>query len=291
MAGSVPKGLLEVLQDGAQSAFSSAAAVWADLTTAGSRKQEWGVYSSRDSSSSSSRTYGRMLRDTTEEFMAHLRWSTPLLQVCGWVGCAATATAALSQLLTACPYHHHACLPCCLPAHQPNTRVPLPTHWDTRTILAFLDCLRSIQHSFVTTVSAAAADGDLETDSIDGSSSSTYLTMPPVTAALAAALLLVFTRPGGVALKDVALSPYCVLVKKEYWRCVLAVCCWLCAGFVLLGVLLCEGLLPMVAFDAIPIHSALQGADHNCCVLTRPSIIVGIAPSQARLLLSALLLL
>lgn len=117
--------------------------------------------------------------------------------------------------------------------------MPLPTHWDTRTILAFLDCLRSIQHSFVTEV-AAAVDGDLDTDSTNGSSSSsTYLTMPPVTAALAAALLLVFTRPGGVALKDVALSPYCVLVKKEYWRwvCVLSAC-WVWAGC---GLRVCAG--------------------------------------------------
>lgn len=290
MAGSDSKGLLEVLQDGAQSAFSSAAAVWADLTQAASQKQDWGLYSSMDSSSSS-RTFVSMLRDTTEEFKAHLWWSTPLLQVCS--GAAVRSRSSLSQHRRGLPASD--CLspkhlPALLPA-QPNTHVPLPTHWDTRTILAFLDCLRAIQHSFVTQVTAV--DGDLDTDDSTGgasSSSNTYLTMPPVTAALAAALLLVFTRPGGVALKDVALSPYCVLVKKEHWRwvciqlgwqhtkprgpglspyCVRSVC-WVGVGC---------GLVPKTTFDACTKHSTplltapdhqpcLQGSNHNSCMLT-----------------------
>jgi hypothetical protein len=91
---------------------------------------------------------------------------------------------------------------------QPTTRVPLPAQWDAPTILAFLDCLRSVQLSFVTVAA----------DNLDDGSSSSYLTIPPVTAALVVGLLLVFTRPGGVALRDVALSPYCVLQRKEYWR-------------------------------------------------------------------------
>jgi hypothetical protein len=90
--------------------------------------------------------------------------------------------------------------------------------WDARTILAFFDCLRSIQHSFVPTHSTY----DLEDSSSNGSGSSSDgsgdLTLPPVTAALVTGLLLVFTRPGGVALRDVALSPFCVVDRREYWR-------------------------------------------------------------------------
>lgn len=87
--------------------------------------------------------------------------------------------------------------------------------WDARTILAFFDCLRSIQHSFVPTHSSDDLDSSSSSSGGDGD-----LTLPPVTAALVTGLLLVFTRPGGVALRDVALSPFCVVDRREYWRCV-----------------------------------------------------------------------
>jgi hypothetical protein len=92
--------------------------------------------------------------------------------------------------------------------------VPLPTVWDARTVLAFLDCLRALQYAYVT----VPAFDDHPTGSSSSSSSSSNVTIPPVTSALVSALLLVFTRPGGVMLRDVALSPYCVIDRKEYWR-------------------------------------------------------------------------
>lgn len=96
--------------------------------------------------------------------------------------------------------------------------------WDARTILAFIDCLRSIQHSFVCIDESDNKENQTHnshynyTSSSSSGGGSSSLTVPPVTAAVVAALLLVFTRPGGVALRDVALSPYCVVERGEYWR-------------------------------------------------------------------------
>lgn len=75
-----------------------------------------------------------------------------------------------------------------------------------------MDCLHAIHNSLLLTHTAASDDP------FGSSSSSSYLSIPPVTAALVSVLLLVFSRPGGVALREVALSPYCVIDRKEYWR-------------------------------------------------------------------------
>lgn len=90
MPDSEVKGLLQVLQEGAQSVLSSGAAVLSDLqqqvTTAVKQQQqqqtEWKpLGSSHSSHSSSSSRFARRLSEWKEETVAHLRWSTPLLQV------------------------------------------------------------------------------------------------------------------------------------------------------------------------------------------------------------------
>jgi hypothetical protein len=87
MSGIEAKGLLQVLQEGAQSVLSSGAAVLSDLqqqlSTAAKQQQQkqgWTPLGSSHSSHSSS-SFSRRLLEWKEETVAHLRWSTPLLQV------------------------------------------------------------------------------------------------------------------------------------------------------------------------------------------------------------------
>jgi hypothetical protein len=79
-------GLLETLQDTAQSVLRSGAAVVSDLQQqiAEAAKQQQNHYGK---SSSSSTSYLRKLNDAKEELLAQLRWSTPLLQVCNSSDC------------------------------------------------------------------------------------------------------------------------------------------------------------------------------------------------------------
>lgn len=82
MSDSSVWGLLGALQDTAQAALAAGTAVVSDLqqqlAEAAKQQQKQQSYGSSSSSSSS---YLRKLNDAKEELLAHLRWSTPLLQV------------------------------------------------------------------------------------------------------------------------------------------------------------------------------------------------------------------
>jgi membrane associated rhomboid family serine protease len=90
----------------------------------------------------------------------------------------------------------------------PTSRVPLPAEWDSRHAVALLELARTLSD----TARAAGVDGHADA----------WLALPPVTAALCFAQLLVFFRPGGVRLADVSLSPYCVVERRELSRLVTA---------------------------------------------------------------------
>jgi len=68
-------GLFDMLHDSAQSLLTSGGSLLSDL-----QQQLLPQQSSRHETFSSSR-YLRRLADAREELLAHLRWSTPLLQV------------------------------------------------------------------------------------------------------------------------------------------------------------------------------------------------------------------
>lgn len=84
---------------------------------------------------------------------------------------------------------------------QADTRVPLPVEWDSRHLVSLIELGRMLNEH------ARSSDG------------SAHISLPPVTAATCLLQLLVFFKPGGVLLREVSLSPYCVVDKKQYYRC------------------------------------------------------------------------
>jgi rhomboid domain-containing protein 1 len=85
---------------------------------------------------------------------------------------------------------------------QADSRVPMPVEWDSRHLVALVELARVLNEH---TTSSSAEGG-------------AAFTLPPVTAAACLAQLLVFFKPGGVLLRDVSLSPYCVIDKRQYYR-------------------------------------------------------------------------
>lgn len=77
----------------------------------------------------------------------------------------------------------------------------MPVEWDSRHIVSLLELARVLNEH----ACSASAEG-------------AAFALPPVTAATCLAQLLVFFKPGGVLLRDVSLSPYCVIDRKEYYR-------------------------------------------------------------------------
>jgi hypothetical protein len=86
---------------------------------------------------------------------------------------------------------------------QADSRVPMPVEWDSRHLVALVELARVLNEH---TTSSSAEGG-------------AAFALPPVTAAACLAQLLVFFKPGGVLLRDVSLSPYCVIDKRQYYRC------------------------------------------------------------------------
>eukprot|EP00882_Tetradesmus_deserticola_P017382 GHRQ01018620.1.p1 GENE.GHRQ01018620.1~~GHRQ01018620.1.p1 ORF type:complete len:223 (+),score=102.78 GHRQ01018620.1:1019-1687(+) len=82
-----------------------------------------------------------------------------------------------------------------------DSRVPMPVEWDSRHLVALLELARVLNEHTTTSAGGGAA-----------------FALPPVTAAACLAQLLVFFKPGGVLLRDVSLSPYCVVDKRQYYR-------------------------------------------------------------------------
>jgi rhomboid domain-containing protein 1 len=78
----------------------------------------------------------------------------------------------------------------------------MPVEWDSRHLVALLELARVLNEH---TTSSSAEGG-------------AAFALPPVTAAACLAQLLVFFKPGGVLLRDVSLSPYCVIDKRQYYR-------------------------------------------------------------------------
>ncbi|KAF6251854.1 hypothetical protein COO60DRAFT_580622 [Scenedesmus sp. NREL 46B-D3] len=88
------------------------------------------------------------------------------------------------------------------PNIQADSRVPMPVEWDSRHLVALLELARVLnEHTTTSSTEGGAA-----------------FALPPVTAAACLAQLLVFFKPGGVLLRDVSLSPYCVIDKRQYYR-------------------------------------------------------------------------
>uniref|UniRef100_A0A383WNC0 Peptidase S54 rhomboid domain-containing protein n=1 Tax=Tetradesmus obliquus TaxID=3088 RepID=A0A383WNC0_TETOB len=83
-----------------------------------------------------------------------------------------------------------------------DSRVPMPVEWDSRHLVALVELARVLN--------------DLTSSS--GAEGAAAFALPPVTAATCLAQLLVFFKPGGVLLRDVSLSPYCVIDKRQYYR-------------------------------------------------------------------------
>lgn len=78
----------------------------------------------------------------------------------------------------------------------------MPVEWDSRHLVALVELARVLN--------------DLTSSS--GAEGAAAFALPPVTAATCLAQLLVFFKPGGVLLRDVSLSPYCVIDKRQYYR-------------------------------------------------------------------------
>jgi hypothetical protein len=107
-------------------------------------------------------------------------------------------------------------------SHQGDMRVPVAVDWDSRHLVALLEFARVVsdymqQHDIPLTL--------LHTNTHNTSSSSSSTTegpvvplLPPVSLALVLANLIIFFKPGGVLLRTVSLSPYCVVDRKEYRR-------------------------------------------------------------------------
>jgi hypothetical protein len=94
---------------------------------------------------------------------------------------------------------------------QDSTRVPMRTQWESPpAIVAAADLLRVLLSP------PSSPSGDATPD--DASGGPLLLHMPPATAAVALGLVAVAAAPGGVLLRDVCLSPYCVLQLHQYHR-------------------------------------------------------------------------
>lgn len=81
--------------------------------------------------------------------------------------------------------------------------MPLPVEWDYRHMVALLE-LGRLLNDHARSSDPSSGDG---------------FRLPPVTALTCVLQLLVFFKPGGVLLREVSISPYCVVDKKQYYRC------------------------------------------------------------------------
>jgi hypothetical protein len=106
-------------------------------------------------------------------------------------------------------------------------RVPVPVEWDSRHVVALLEFARVINAHLTHHHQLQLAQAAHHPHSSSSSSSSNQCTdsstsfgpaLPPVALALVAANLIIFFKPGGVLLRDVSLSPYCVLDRKQWYR-------------------------------------------------------------------------
>jgi rhomboid domain-containing protein 1 len=101
-------------------------------------------------------------------------------------------------------------------------RVPVPVEWDSRHVVALLEFARVInahyhqQQQQLTQPSTHPSSSS--SNSCTDSSSGLGPALPPVALGLVAANLVIFFKPGGVLLRDVSLSPYCVLDRKQWYR-------------------------------------------------------------------------
>ena len=107
-------------------------------------------------------------------------------------------------------------------------RVPVPVDWDSRHLVALLEFARVVsdymhQHDIPFTLLHTPTHSTTSSSRNSSSSSSSHEghvvpLLPPVSLALVLANLIIFFKPGGVLLRNVSLSPYCVVDRKEYRR-------------------------------------------------------------------------